>query len=206
MSDQPTEPKSHDAEGRFVFRLKTEAEKTHLGKVRPAKFLVDSVQQGELHFAFLIHLVTGILAGLYGGLSLVGIWPHEFAFLGQVILTFMKGAALGAILVGGALRWSPQGRTIKQRIKKDTATSLDHKARVLAQMSFAFGCYVFIGVTFFEYFPVLWEWKPVSLPLRLGRHLATTLKQEKLWNQYERWATAPAAGAQILRPTWLIPA
>ncbi|KAK0521416.1 hypothetical protein OC834_006673 [Tilletia horrida] len=197
-------PSSYDSDGRFVFRLATPEEKANLGKTNVPQFLAKTVVEGEPHLALIVHVIVGILGGLYGALSMLSIWPHEFAFLGQCILTGMKGAALGSALVGAYLRWSPQGRTVKRRMKENTATKLDEKLRLLGQLSFAFGVYFFIGVTFFEYFPHLSEQAPMSMPLRLGRHFAQKAKVEKLWYAFERWGTAPAAGAQLLRPTFLI--
>ncbi|CAD6946664.1 unnamed protein product [Tilletia controversa] len=196
----------YDENGRFVFRLKNEEEHARRAKVKPGEFLADTVVEGEPHLALVVPLVVAILAGLYASLAWVGIWPHEFTYLGQCVLTAMKGGALGCVLVGGALRWSPQGRTVKQRIKKKTATQTDQRARLLAQLSFAFGAYFFVGVTFFEFFPHMTQGAPISVWLRLGRHAGELAKQEKLWKAYERWATAPAAGAQILRPMRLVQA
>ncbi|KAE8220921.1 hypothetical protein CF319_g5631 [Tilletia indica] len=197
-------PAAYDANGRFVFRLKSEDERANRGRVSPGQFLAETVVEGEPHLALIVHVVVGVLAGLYALLSFVGIWPWEFTYLGQCVLTAMKGGAFGCALVGAGLRWSPQGRTVKQRIKQKTATSADQRVRLLAQLSFAFGVYFLIGVTFFEYFPHLPQWVPPSFWLRGGRYLGKVAKQEKLWNAYERWATAPGEGAQLFRPTWIV--
>ncbi|KAK0551901.1 hypothetical protein OC846_002431 [Tilletia horrida] len=196
-------PNSYDSEGRFVFRLKTEEELKNEGKVNVRSFLVHSASEAEMHMAFITHIVAGLLGGAYGGLSLLGLWPYDFALLGQVILTLIKGVCVGSAVVGVSLRFSPSGRTIKKRIQQKTATKLDERIRVFSQMTMDYGIYVFLGITFFEYLPPM-QMAPPSAFLTHGRVLAKHFNYEELWYPFERWATQPASIAQILRPTWIL--
>ncbi|CAO1620539.1 unnamed protein product [Sympodiomycopsis kandeliae] len=112
------------------------------GAISIPKMLRASIRYGEFHFMWLVpHFIIPIYGG-YRLLSQWGLWPSQFASLGELLLALVQGASIGGCFVFGFLRWSQPGRALKGRRDAGVASPGEERAIKKIQLGFAVSAYI----------------------------------------------------------------